>query len=403
MEVDPQMLAFCNVSADGILRRLAVVRQILGDQFLAGVEKYGIRTLVPIVEIVTRSAIFERLRGEIGFQRVIDQILPHPDARFFNPEPPWFQLVVGYVMSFVESDLRFEAELQGKPKDILIRGKTVHIECKSFTRSPWQEKIDKAHLSLFRKIRLRHDSGDWTVRIERDVTDGDPYADVLEIFSTLSADELRKLTEPRRGIRISATEPPRIQGPMSLVAATGVARCVSGVVFEPLSFIGEGFLVVEFHGPRYDEIDRIEGKLLGKLRQLVSGISNVVALDVAQFTGDFHALRIRIEENVFSADRYRRISGVLFVRYLMEGCRYRILTDFARNPYADVPLPAGGGLLRAAGARYRVIWGHLYQESDKDRFWELRVDGFQRWNLDRIISSVVASCGSSGYLLRRLR
>ena len=129
-----KVLDACGISQPELQERIRLLEEHIGQSFIESILKRKGLDVQMINQICERSILVESLSSQSGFNRIRNRILRSKDPMpsFVEPHGEWFQLVVGYVMKSIGEQLIFEQKIEGVPKDILLRGSTIHIECKSF-------------------------------------------------------------------------------------------------------------------------------------------------------------------------------------------------------------------------------------------------------------------------------
>jgi hypothetical protein len=343
IDIGQHTLQECRVSLDEVFRRIQVIELHLGQTVIEKISRRGILDTDDLSLILERSDLLDALSGKVGFRAVTSKI--SRSGSLLEPEAEWFQLRIGGILARTEPDVAFEQDLNGAPKDLLLRRDTIHIECKSFVLAPAAKDIYDAHAHAFAEVKRIHPDGAWWIQIDRDSRDGDPIREVVQIFRSSSIDDLRRYPAGEKGFVITVGPTASLRGslPKSVVSfgVSGVDRLIeSSSIFRPYSQTTDGALTVSFSGPLLDQTNKFESAIIDKKRQMVPGICNIIALDVDDFTGDFSSLEKRLQ-GLFQPGRNKDISAFLLIGFRAEQeCSVVANVDVMTNPHAEVVAPA---------------------------------------------------------------
>ena len=143
--LDQTAIDKCSTTQEEFDSWVEILIKHLGSGALAAAQK---NFSLSHVSHIGRCALILKALSEIdGFNKIMRQIYSQGSFSLYEPHGEWFHLHVAYLLHALgEEGLKLEQVINGKPKDIWLRGGSLLIECKSFDIS-----------STFRKILFSQD------------------------------------------------------------------------------------------------------------------------------------------------------------------------------------------------------------------------------------------------------
>lgn len=320
-------------------------RKHLGDKWLKKISERPITDQSTAVQICEAAIILNLLENCPGFNTVIKAIRNSSEISLYMPEGDWFQIYVGSVLVLNKEEIQFEKSIRGSaPKDIVLREKTVQIECKAFLMSEWVKIIWRAHAETFRAISNLFPKGNWRVSINRDWNERRDLGDVIECIKMIPDFNAEQIAKKAPYLQVIPSahkmEPTGSWDPekIKMMGIFGTATPSEGIEM-PFSAAYANGVSILFEGPHFDQFTRYENAISEKHYQMVDGACNILAMNTDSFTGDTNSLPRKLND-VLSNRQIDKISGLLLVskKSNLESSALKLF--LLENPRASVPVPS---------------------------------------------------------------
>jgi hypothetical protein len=231
----------------------------------------------------------------------------------------WFQLRLAKSLKEIGETPVLEAKINNKPKDILIRGGKVHIECKSFRRPVVCNSVYHEYQKFFKTLRDVLGDGEWVVTLK-----GKYSGNYFNAIRSLQHDNFRR----NDLFDIHKSDAPIVRVNVKNVMKHGAPELylfgkqyMEGTKVTPMAYLCiPGSFGIKFIGPEIDFVNAFLSTLHQKYKQMIDGVCNVLALDVSGIVGDFSDLQSELIKAI-QLSNYHKISAVLPVFVFGNCCK----------------------------------------------------------------------------------
>ena len=325
------------ISPSDLTERVHLLWRHLGQPILNKVIHRPIEDQGAAITISDSSALLAAVDGCQGLSSVAKTIRRNPNGSLNTPVGEWLQLTVGAALRSHKFEISFEQPVgDGGPKDIVMRSRSVQIECKAFLMSPWLKEIWRCQIDTCRRLVPSLPKGRWRIAVDRDWTTNRSLDDVIELVEVAHRAGKDVTTIDTKEVMVTASE--HVMEPYGGLTAGGIFGTFprSGVEV-PFSASYESGVSVLFEGPHFDQFLRYSVVLAEKYYQMVEGWCNILALDTDQYTGQRDSLSDRLRA-ILEAQHDSRISGLLLLSKSRGKDQTEVRFLLVENSAASVPV-----------------------------------------------------------------
>lgn len=319
--------------------RISAIAAAFGKELVSRWLSKPITSVAAVAELSQRGAMLSELVGTEGLQRVCEEIRSSPETTLQSPEGQWFQLLVGASLLRRTAKVAFEKSiLSSEPKDVVLEQHTAQIECKAFVQASAFQHLWRYQGEIFDAIHPVMPPGAWQLNLRFDWRDSET--------KDKAPAQIKKLAQEHRdhgwNCSWSSLEPSSHKGELvnsksesDAMGVFGVGVALDGARFP--FFLGAGHhSTTVINGPKLDDFARVYSALVEKRRQMVSGWSNVVALDSTELGGDIRAFRDRLVAALRS-ENISEVSAIVFVNRSVNQHFTEVNFELIQNPAAEIP------------------------------------------------------------------